>query len=144
MGQTSSSGGGPGSPNARGAAGTTSSSSELSARPSSYIQDRIRNASPGETITIPDGVYHEDVMVDKAITLRGRDRDNVIIISSSQFGMEFVLDDGNATVTSLTLLNKQGDAITITGKGTLTLEYWYVYLPTNQPKPTYYRLLDPC
>lgn len=99
--------------------------SQLTSRSSTYIADRIKAAAPGETVTLPDGVYHEDVIFDKAITLRGRDRDNCIIIATSQFGFEFTLESGEATLSSLSLLAKGGEALTITGKGVLTVEYWY-------------------
>jgi parallel beta-helix repeat protein len=35
------------------------------------IQDAINNASDGDTILVHSGVYHENVVVDKSVTLRG-------------------------------------------------------------------------
>jgi len=44
-----------------------------------YIQDLIDNASIGDTIYIPSGVYYENIVIDKSINLIGEDRETTII-----------------------------------------------------------------
>ena len=54
-----------------------------------YIQDLIDNASDGDTINIPSGIYYENIVIDKSINLIGEDKDNTIINGS---GNEMVID----------------------------------------------------
>ena len=44
-----------------------------------YIQDLIDNASSGDTIYIPSGIYYESIVIDKSITLVGEDKNTTII-----------------------------------------------------------------
>jgi len=44
-----------------------------------YIQDLIDNASDGDTIYIPSGIYYENIIINKAINLIGEDKDTTII-----------------------------------------------------------------
>ena len=54
-----------------------------------YIQDLIDNASDGDTINIPNGIYYENIVIDRSINLIGEDKDNTIINGS---GNEMVID----------------------------------------------------
>ncbi len=47
------------------------------------IQDAIDAATPGDTIFVFNGVYHENVQVNKSISLIGEDRDNTIVNGSN-------------------------------------------------------------
>ena len=40
---------------------------------STRIQDAINNASAGDTILVYSGIYYENVVVDKSVTLKGID-----------------------------------------------------------------------
>ena len=44
-----------------------------------YIQDLIDNASDGDTINVPSGIYYENIIIDKSISLIGEDKDITII-----------------------------------------------------------------
>ena len=44
-----------------------------------YIQDLIDNASDGDTIFIPSGIYYENLFIKKSISLIGEDKDTTII-----------------------------------------------------------------
>jgi parallel beta-helix repeat protein len=44
-----------------------------------YIQDLIDNASDGDTIFIPSGIYYENIIINKTISLIGEDKDTTII-----------------------------------------------------------------
>ena len=44
-----------------------------------YIQGLIDNASVGDTIYIPNGIYYENIIINKSISLIGEDKNNTII-----------------------------------------------------------------
>jgi len=44
-----------------------------------YIQDLIDNASDGDTIFIPCGIYYENIVINKSISLIGEDKNTTII-----------------------------------------------------------------
>jgi len=48
-------------------------------RSSGYIQNLIDNASDGDTINIPNGIYYENIVIDKSINLIGENKDTTII-----------------------------------------------------------------
>ncbi len=75
------------------------------------IAAAIAAASAGDVIDIDPGVWTETLMVSKAITLRGRDRDNTEITSSTDFTTTVAL-----TAVGAKLLNLK---ITHTGTGLL-------------------------
>ena len=47
-----------------------------------YIQNLIDNASDGDTIYIPSGIYYENVVINKSISLLGEDKETTIIDGS--------------------------------------------------------------
>jgi len=46
---------------------------------SRYIQNLIDNSSDGDTIYIPNGIYYENIFINKSISLIGENRDTTII-----------------------------------------------------------------
>lgn len=48
-----------------------------------YIQDLIDNASDGDTIYIPSGIYYENIIINKSISLVGEDKNTTIIDGSN-------------------------------------------------------------
>ncbi|MEM3581076.1 MAG: hypothetical protein QXQ64_07425, partial [Candidatus Bathyarchaeia archaeon] len=43
------------------------------------IQEAINNASPGDIIHVSSGIYYENIVINKSVTLIGKDRENTII-----------------------------------------------------------------
>ena len=59
------------------------------------ITSAIENASPGEKIYIKTGVYHENLIIEKPLSIIGENKENVIIIGKGN------LERGKQTVISL-------------------------------------------
>lgn len=70
----------------------------------SSIQDAIDNASEGDIVTVFNGMYNENIILDKSINLVGEDKDTTIINGS--------INDNVITLTA--------DQVTITG---FTIQY---------------------
>jgi len=73
-----------------------------------YIQDLINNASNGDTIYIPTGIYYEHIIINKRISLVGEDKNTTIIDGG-----------GNGTVVYIS-----ADWVNISG---FTIQYGYPY-----------------
>jgi len=58
-----------------------------------YIQDLIDNASAGETIYIPGGIYYENIVINKSISLIGEDKDNTIIDGNGNGYVVYIIAD---------------------------------------------------
>jgi parallel beta-helix repeat protein len=70
------------------------------------IQDAINAANPGNTVFVYNGIYFENVVLNKTITLTGEDRDNTIINGGGS---------GNVVYVNVSWVNITG--FTITGSG---------------------------
>jgi parallel beta-helix repeat protein len=55
-----------------------------------YIQDLIDNASNGDTIFVPNGLYYENIIIDKSIALVGEDKDTTTIDGSGSGDVVYV------------------------------------------------------
>lgn len=69
------------------------------------IQKAINEASQGDKLRISPGIYHENVIVNKSITIYGWKRDEVIIEPSSKSVIIFNVVSYNVTIRSLTVKN---------------------------------------
>jgi len=47
-----------------------------------YIQDLIDNANPGDNIYIPSGIYYENIIINKSISLIGENKETTVIDGS--------------------------------------------------------------
>jgi parallel beta-helix repeat protein len=80
------------------------------------IQSAIEAAKPGDLVLVGPGTYHEKVIISKPrITLRGTDRNTVILDGKYQFanGVEVTVD--GVTVENLTVHSYNGNGVIING-----------------------------
>jgi len=73
------------------------------------IQEAINSANEGDTIYVKKGIYHENLGIDKPVTLMGEDIDSTII-------------DGNTSQNYRVPININGDNVSVSG---FTLSYGY-------------------
>ena len=71
---------------------------------SGYIQDLIDNASDGDIIYIPSGIYYENIIIDKSISLIGEDK-NSTIIDGSGIGDVIKIIADNVYISEFTIRN---------------------------------------
>jgi len=69
-----------------------------------YIQDLIDNASDGDTINIPSGIYYENIVIDKSISLIGEDKETTIIDGGSNVTVIRIVSN-KVTVSGFTIQN---------------------------------------
>jgi parallel beta-helix repeat protein len=72
----------------------------------SCIQTAIDNASVGDTVYVHSGIYFENVIVNKTITLRGQEPDNTKIVSSGKSTIH--VSSSHVNITSLWLQGSKG------------------------------------
>jgi parallel beta-helix repeat protein len=58
-----------------------------------YIQDLINNASEGDTIYVPSGIYYENIIINKSISLTGEDKNTTIIDGGNKFTVITIISD---------------------------------------------------
>ena len=80
--------------------------SEMLVVPDNYhtIQEAIQNASTGDTIVVKAGVYYENLLVDKSVSIVGENKETTIIIGT-----------GNVTRGQQTVITLAAEAIEISG-----------------------------
>jgi parallel beta-helix repeat protein len=69
------------------------------------VQEAINNASAGDTIFVRNGTYHENVVINKSITLLGEEKTSTIIDGNGTDSVIFIEDADNITVKGFTLKN---------------------------------------
>jgi parallel beta-helix repeat protein len=99
----------------------------------SYIQGLIDNASDGDIINIPSGIYYENIIINKSISLIGEDKNTTIIHSGSIEDVVKITSDW-VNISGFTMRNGRGgidaldsDYITITNN-ILTNNYYGIFL----------------
>lgn len=75
------------------------------------IQDAINNAITGNNIFIPDGIYDEDVNINKPVNVTGTSQENTIIRGLFTGSAHTVQVGSNATLTNLTVTRDYGTTI---------------------------------
>jgi parallel beta-helix repeat protein len=105
------------------------------------IGEAVNHASPGDTVFVKSGVYHENVWIDKSLLIQGEDSENTVIIGEGGVndGNVLTLAADNVTVTGFTIksadysiasqhangVNIQGDNCTVQGNNILNA-FWGV------------------
>ena len=70
----------------------------------STIQEAIDAASPGDTIYVYSGIYYENVIVNKAVSLIGENR-SFTIVDGSEAGNVFSITRDNVSIRGFTIKN---------------------------------------
>lgn len=78
------------------------------------IQQLIDNASMGDTIRIPSGTYHENIVIDKSITLIGENK-NTTIIDGDEKGSAITINADNVKINGFTIKNGSGVPLGLAG-----------------------------
>ncbi len=68
------------------------------------IQEAINAANPGDTIFVSSGTYYEQLVVDKAISLIGENR-NTTVIDTNESATVVRINADNVTISNLTIQN---------------------------------------
>jgi hypothetical protein len=83
----------------------------------SGIQEAINNATDGDTIIVHSGVYYENVVVDKLVTLKGI---NLPVVDADGEGSAITLTADGITLVGFTATNSTGAASASTIPATIT------------------------
>ncbi len=110
----------------------------------STIAEAVANASPGDTVFVKNGIYHENVWIDKSLLVVGEDSENTVVIGEGDVneGNVFTLAADNVAVEGLTIksvdyasakqyangVNIRGDNCTVKGNNILN-NFWGVLCP---------------
>jgi len=105
------------------------------------ISEAVSHASPGDTVFVQSGVYHENVQIDKSLLVLGEDSKNTVIIGEGgvNSGNVFTLAADNITVSGFTIqsadysvasqyangVNIKGDNCTVQGND-ISNTFWGV------------------
>jgi len=71
------------------------------------IQQLIQNAASGQKITIPAGIYYENITINKPLTLIGEEKDNTILDGMGGPQVIHITTD-NVYISNLTVRNSGG------------------------------------
>lgn len=86
----------------------------------STIQDAIDHAIPGDLILIEPGTYNEEVSIDvQDVTVRGMDRNTVILDGQDTLRNGFKVTAGGVSVENLTVHSYRLNGVIFTGSGEL-------------------------
>jgi len=69
-----------------------------------FIQGLIDNATDGDTIYIPSGIYYENIIINKSISLIGEDKETTIIDGNWSGDVVSIISDG-VTISGFTIQN---------------------------------------
>jgi len=71
----------------------------------STINEAVNHASSGDTVLVNSGVYHENVWIDKSLSVLGEDSENTLVIGEggANSGNVFTLAADNITLSEFTI-----------------------------------------
>jgi parallel beta-helix repeat protein len=84
----------------------------MDSRPDGYIQNLIDNANDGDIIYIPSGVYYENIIIDKPISLIGEDK-STTIVDGNDNGIVVEISSNFVNLTEFTVRNSNNIGIYI-------------------------------
>lgn len=92
------------------------------------IQGLINNALSGDTISIPSGIYFENIVINKSITLIGENKDNVIITSGNENTPIFNINNqNNVTIENLTIRGSTSSGIWVNSSSDVEINNCIIY-----------------
>ena len=110
----------------------------------STITKAVANALPGDIVFVKNGIYHENVRIDKPLLVLGEDNENTVVIGegNANDGNVFTLAANNVTVEGFTIksedystakqyangVNIRGDDCTVRGNNIMNT-FWGVLCP---------------
>lgn len=83
----------------------------------SSIQKAICAASPGDTIEVQFGFYEENLIIDKDLTLKGVNKEDVILDGAAKNSPVILIRDARVTIEGLTITGGKGLWFPFTGDG---------------------------
>jgi parallel beta-helix repeat protein len=108
------------------------------------ISEAVVNASPGDLVFVREGLYHENVLIDKTLLIKGENSQNTMVIGEGNInnGNVFTLAASNVTVEGFTIrsidyssikqyangVNIKGDNCTVRGNNILD-NFWGILCP---------------
>jgi len=85
------------------------------------IQNALDDASDGDTIFVYSGIYNENIIVNKSITLKGEKKENTII--NSEFKTAVLIKVDNFTITGFKIILKSQSEVSIDVKSDNSIIY---------------------
>ncbi|MEM3789069.1 MAG: NosD domain-containing protein [Candidatus Bathyarchaeia archaeon] len=95
------------------------------------IQEAINNASPGDIIHVCSGIYQENIIINKSITLMGENRENTIIDGGKR-GNVITIQASNINISGFTIQNSDP-----TGCGIYIERFGNIVISNNNIKNNY-------
>jgi parallel beta-helix repeat protein len=87
----------------------------------SSISAAVAAAAPGDTITVEQGTYNEDVTVTKSLSLVGANRENTVIDAAGMLNGITIANTRDVAVSGFTVENAETAGIWITGSTAITI-----------------------
>jgi len=92
------------------------------------IQEAVNNSSDGDLIFVYNGMYHENLIVNKQIILVGENKDNVIITSSNENTPIFNINNqNNVVIENLTVKGSTSSGIWVNNSSDVEIKNCKIY-----------------
>ena len=81
------------------------------------IQDAINASSNGDTIFVYNGIYYENIVIDKPLSLKGKDKNLCVIDSREEGEIILTINSSQVTLDSFTIINGSCMPFSLTSDG---------------------------